>query len=78
MEHYWCLRWLLQEKVSLARAVVVRDNLVKFADLPLFLRVPSLPDLEPGVEAILEVEEVDLIDTQVRCVYKKAQQQESA
>jgi exoribonuclease II len=78
MEHYWCLRWLLQEKVRLARTVVVRDNLVKFADLPLHLRVPSLPDLEPGVEAILEVEEVDLIDTQVRCVYKKAQQQESA
>ncbi|MCG6875430.1 MAG: RNB domain-containing ribonuclease [Betaproteobacteria bacterium] len=78
MEHYWCLRWLLQEKVSLARTVVVRDNLVKFADLPLFLRVPSLPDLEPGVEAVVEVAEVDLIDTQVRCVYKKAQQQESA
>jgi len=78
MEHYWCLRWLLQEKVRLARTVVVRDNLVRFADLPLFLRVPSLPDLAPGDEAILEVEEVDLIDTQVRCVYKKAQQQESA
>jgi exoribonuclease II len=78
MEYYWCLRWLLQEKVRLARTVVVRDNLVKFADLPLFVRVPSLPDLAPGAEAMVEVEEVDLIDTQVRCVYKKAQQQESA
>ncbi len=78
MEHYWCLRWLLQEKVSLARTAVVRDNLVKFADLPLFVRVPSLPDLEPGAEAMVEVAEVDLIDTQVRCVYKKVQQPESA
>ena len=78
MEHYWCLRWLLQEKVRLARTVVVRDNLVKFADLPLFVRVPSLPDLAPGTEAMVEVVEVDLIDTQVRCVYKKPQQQESA
>jgi exoribonuclease II len=78
MEHYWCLRWLVQEKVRLARTTVVRDNLVKFADLPLFVRVPSLPDLEPGDEAMVEVEEVDLIDTQVRCVYKKVQQQESA
>lgn len=77
MEHYWCLRWLLQEKVGLARTVVVRDNLVKFADLPLFVRVPSLPDLAPGVEAMVEVEEIDLIDTQMRCVYKKAQQPES-
>jgi exoribonuclease-2 len=78
MEHYWCLRWLVQEKVSLARTTVVRDNLVKFAALPLFVRVPSLPDLEPGEEAMVEVAEVDLIDTQVRCVYKKVQQQESA
>lgn len=78
MEHYWCLRWLVQEKVSLARTTVVRDNLVRFADLPLYVRVPSLPDLEPGDEAMVEVEEVDLIDTQVRCVYKKVQQQESA
>jgi exoribonuclease-2 len=78
MEHYWCLRWLVQEKVSLARTTVVRDNLVKFAELPLFVRVPSLPDLEPGEEAMVEVAEVDLIDTQVRCVYKKVQQQESA
>jgi exoribonuclease II len=78
MEYYWCLRWLLQEKVRLARTVVVRDNLVKFAELPLFVRVPSLPDLAPGAEAMVEVEEVDLIDTHVRCVYKKAQQQESA
>ena len=78
MEHYWCLRWLLQEKVTLARTVVVRDNLVKFVDLPLFVRVPSLPDLDPGVEAMVEVQEVDLIDTQVRCVYKRLQQQESA
>jgi exoribonuclease II len=78
MEHYWCLRWLVQEKVRLARTTVVRDNLVKFADLPLFVRVPSLPDLEPGDEAMVEVEEVDLIDTQLRCVYKKVQQQESA
>jgi exoribonuclease II len=78
MEYYWCLRWLLQEKVRLARTVVVRDNLVKFAELPLFVRVPSLPDLAPGTEAMVEVEEIDLIDTQVRCVYKKIQQQESA
>ncbi len=78
MEHYWCLRWLLQEKVSLARTVVVRDNLVRFADLPLFIRVPSLPDLEPGGEAMVDVEEIDLIDTQMRCVYKKVKQPESA
>ena len=78
MEHYWCLRWLLQEEVRLAEAVVVRDNLVKFARLPLYVRVPSLPDLAPGTPVTVEVEDVDLIDTQVRCVYKRPQRQETA
>lgn len=76
MEHYWCLRWLLQEEVKLARAEVVRENLVRFAEIPLYVRVPSLPeDLVPGTAVVLEIEAVDLIDSQVRCVYKRAQQE---
>lgn len=78
MEHYWCLRWLLQEGVRLAEAVVVRENLVKFARLPLYVRVPSLPELAPGAAVMLDVADVDLIDTQVRCVYKRPERQESA
>jgi len=78
MEHYWCLRWLLQERVRLAEALVVRENLVKFARLPLYVRVPSLPELAPGSAVTIEVAEVDLIDTQVRCVYKRPERQEPA
>lgn len=74
MEQYWCLRWLVQEGVKTARAEVVRENLVRFADIPLYTRVPSLADLPPGSSVVVEVEEIDLIDSQVRCVYKKTQQ----
>lgn len=70
MEHYWCLRWLLQEKVTLSKAQVLRDNLVKFERIPLYVRVPSLPDLEVGSRVLLEIEGIDLIDNSVKARYK--------
>lgn len=70
MEHYWCLRWLLQEQVTLSKAQVLRDNLVKFEGIPLYVRVPSLPDLEMGSRVLLEIEGIDLIDNSVKARYK--------
>lgn len=70
MEHYWCLRWLLQEQVTLSTAQVLRDNLVKFEGIPLYVRVPSLPDLEVGSRVLLEIEGIDLIDNAVKARYK--------
>jgi len=74
MEHYWCLRWLVQEGVEVAPAEVVRENVVKLAGAPLYVRVPSLPDLLPGTPVEVEVAGVDLIDTHLRCVYKRPQE----
>jgi exoribonuclease-2 len=74
MEHYWCLRWLLQEGVTVCAAEVVRENLVKLAHIPLYVRVPSLPELPAGTSVEVEVADVDLIDTHVRCVYKRPQE----
>jgi len=71
MERYWCLRWLLQEECSLAAGQVVRENLVKLDGLPLDLRVPSLPpDLPPGARVELEVVEINLIESELTCVYR--------
>ena len=47
MEHYWCLRWLLQEGVTETVATVIRDNLVRFDRLPLVVRLADLPALAP-------------------------------
>ena len=48
MERYWCLRWLIQENAGTAAATVIRESLVRFDELPLVVRVPSLPPLDAG------------------------------
>ena len=63
MERYWCLRWLLQEKVQQApEALVLRENLVKLTRIPLMGRIPSLPGLPPNTRIILEIGEIDLLE----------------
>jgi exoribonuclease-2 len=71
MEHYWCLRWLEQEAVREASAVVLRENLVRCEGLPLTVRVPSLPALEPGARVRLELRGIDLLERSLDCVYRE-------
>ena len=61
MEHYWCLRWLLQEKVEQAGATVVRDNLVRLDAIPLYLRVADLPALAPQARVRVGLDRIDLL-----------------
>jgi exoribonuclease-2 len=69
MEHYWCLRWLLQEEATSLDAVVLRENLVRCERLPLTARVSSLPALAPGARVRLAVEGVDLMDRGLALAY---------
>jgi len=69
MEHYWCLRWLLQERASEASAAVIRESLVRFDRLPLVVRLPDLPALAPGTPVRVAIGRIDLLAATLECRY---------
>jgi exoribonuclease-2 len=71
MERYWCLRWLQQENVSACEATVVREATVRLDGLPLLVRVPSLPDLFPGVRVSVQISDIDLLDKTLVCTWRE-------
>jgi exoribonuclease-2 len=69
MERYWCLRWILQEDAYTAEATVLRENLCRFDELPLVVRVASLPALQQGSRVLLDISDVDLLELTLHCEY---------
>jgi hypothetical protein len=50
----------------LVDAIVLRENLVKVADIPLIFRAPSLPELPANTRVQLAIGEIDLLDLEVQ------------
>jgi exoribonuclease-2 len=69
MEHYWCLRWLLQEGVTETTATVLRENLVRFDRLPLVVRLPDLPALAPQKPVRVGIGRIGLLTSTLECRY---------
>jgi exoribonuclease II len=61
MEHYWCLRWLVQEGVGECTASVIRENLVRFDRLPIVMRLPDMPNQGPLTRVRLAIGRIDLL-----------------
>lgn len=78
MERYWCLRWLQQENIEQADAIVLRENLVKLTDIPLIFRVPSLPELPANTRVQLAIGEIDLLDLNVQTRFVATLEEEEA
>jgi len=78
MEHFWSLRWLVQEQVKSMTGLVLRENLVRMDGLPLVARVSSLPAVDPGTRVKLEVTAVDLLERNLACVYRGIAQEAGA
>jgi len=67
MEHYWCLRWLLQESVTETTATVIRENLVRFDRLPLIQRLADLPAQPPETKVRVAIGRIDLLNATLEC-----------
>lgn len=59
MERYWCLQYLIQEKLEEVSATVWRENLVRLDALPYITKVHSLPETPAGTRVRLQIKRVD-------------------
>jgi exoribonuclease-2 len=60
----------VQENVKAVDATVLRENLCRFDELPLVVRVNSAPGLRSGTPIVLEVSDVDLIELALHCEFR--------
>ena len=59
MERYWVLRYFEQEGRTRFAASVIREDLVRAANLPFVTRVPGMPAQPPGTKVWISVSDVD-------------------
>jgi exoribonuclease-2 len=62
MERYWCLRWLGQEGVKQAEAVVLKDDVLRLTDVPLVIRLAGMPQVARGAQVKLDIVRWDEVD----------------
>ncbi|NKI67862.1 RNB domain-containing ribonuclease [Collimonas pratensis] len=63
MERYWCLRWLGQEQARQVEAAVLKDEILRLAEIPLIIKLPGMQQLARGTQVKLDIirwDEVDL------------------
>jgi exoribonuclease-2 len=69
LERYWCLKYLLQEGIESADAVVLREELVRVEGMPLVCRAIGLPPSLPGTRVRVNFGDVDLWEVAVLARY---------
>jgi exoribonuclease II len=71
MERYWCLQYLIQEKLNEVAATVWRENLVRIDGMFYITKVPSLPELKVGTKVLLEIKHIDTLLMELNCKFKQ-------
>ena len=70
MERYWCLQYLIQEKLTEVTATIWRDNLVRIDGMFYITKVHSLPELKVGTSVLLEIKHIDTLLMELNCKFK--------
>lgn len=65
MERYWCLRWLAQQDLHQAEAVLLKDELLRLVDIPLVIPLTGVRHPR-GTQLKLELINWDEIDLSVQ------------
>jgi exoribonuclease II len=71
MERYWCLQYLIQEKLTEVTAVVWRENLVRIEGMFFITKVSSLPELKVGTKVRLDIKQIDTLLIELHCKFKE-------
>ena len=66
MERYWCLQYLIQEKIENVHATVWRENLVRIDNMPYITKVFGMPELKVGSRVDLQIQEIDTLLMELR------------
>ncbi len=69
MEKYWGLRYLLQEGITEVTATIIRENLVRFENLPLVMKAVAVPELAPGTRVKLILRDIDPLALELTCPF---------
>lgn len=71
MERYYGIRYLAQEGITQTTATVIRDNLVRFDLVPIWQRVPSLPELAAGTSVVVDVAHLDELELTLHAEFRR-------
>lgn len=69
MERYWCLIYMQQIDVFEWTGTLIREDLVRFTDLPIITKVTGVPGLAAGTHIKVGVSKVDVWAVDIACRY---------
>lgn len=79
MERFFGIRYLQQESITQTTATVIRDNLLRLDLVPIWQRVPSLPELPVGTQVVVDLAHLDDFELTLHIEFRrKAEAQSSA